>query len=60
MPENFASYKEKIEAKFTATYLLIKAAVLFFSDTPVRGCYRNDHVQKRYTLQTPFRGEPER
>jgi len=25
MPENFASYKEKIEAKFTATYLLIKA-----------------------------------
>ncbi|MBN4072858.1 hypothetical protein JYT74_02335 [Crocinitomix catalasitica] len=29
MPENFASYKEKIEAKFTATYLLIKAVVGF-------------------------------
>ncbi len=28
MPENFASYKEKIEAKFTATYLLIKAPAL--------------------------------
>jgi len=31
MPKNFASYKEKIQAKFTNTYLLIRALLIFIS-----------------------------